>query len=126
MNLIETTPPDSPVEGGGDDEMWTVSCAFGRLFERSLIEQIMELPTPMAVIHLHETDSHTLAFGALGHMDEAVAGAVISIRGIVGIVEDIPREVRLTSHRDWERILDSREAGRTRSFDVTGTVLSQL
>lgn len=126
MSLIETTPPNLPVEGEGDEERWTVSCAFNSLFERLLIEQILELPIPMAVMHVHETDGHTLAFGASGHMDEAVTGAIISIRGIVGIVEETPREVRLTSHTDWDRVLGSEEAGRARSFNVTGTVLSQL
>ncbi len=113
-------------DNGANPEQWTCVCKFeGAVEEEIRTRTLAAITVSAAFVHMHAANTDSLAFRAVGHMDEAVADATQTLLPIIGpIITNAVKDIKLTSHSDAERYLA--EGKDVVGFSILKTVMANL
>lgn len=108
-------------ESDGGNQRWSVWCNYRNEIPPDVqVAALSAIDTSAAFVQNQQGDEQMLLLKAMGYMDEAVASAIVSLRGIGEIIESSIRKVRITC------LEDSSELEGRSVYDITHTVKTAL
>jgi hypothetical protein len=123
-NLIDP-PPTQVEDNGGGQEQWSVFCKFEGWVPDATQKHVLDtIDTSAAFVFTPSSADYILAFRERGQIDEAIAGAIISLRGIREAIINPIQKVEMISLRDAARTLDNDE--KLSVFSITQSVKAAL